>query len=133
MTATELLKKHKGNQTAAAKEAGVARSTFAARLKKEVTSDKAPKAVAKNIRTLQEFKQTFDKDTIVPAKIKAALKDVGSGWLYESEFVKEAGVSYSDLGIYRDMFTDHVVTLKRENKRAWAGTVAVANQMKALI
>jgi len=83
-------------------------------------------------RTLSEFRSTYDKGTIIPAKVKAALKTLGSGWEYEVQFAKLAGVSLSDLGNFRDQFSDHVVTL-RESRRAWAGTKATATAMKEML
>jgi hypothetical protein len=134
MTVTECLKKNNGNKTAAAEELGISRTALRRRLEKESGGKKsAPPVKASTARTLTEFKKTFDKDTIIPAKVKEALKELGSGWLYESEFVKAADVSYADLGNYRDLFSDHVVTLKREGKRAWAGTAALAKQMREMI
>jgi hypothetical protein len=83
-------------------------------------------------RSLAEFRQTYDKDTIVPGKVRAALKVLGAGWEYEAQFAKLAGLSLSDLGAYRDLFAAHVVALK-ETRRAWAGTVAVAKAMREMI
>lgn len=83
-------------------------------------------------RSLTEFKNTYDKNTIVPAKIKAALKLLGNGWDFEVNFAKLAGVSLADLGNFREMFVDHVVTLK-ESRRAWAGTIATAKAMREMV
>jgi lambda repressor-like predicted transcriptional regulator len=83
-------------------------------------------------RTLTEFKQAYDKDTIIPAKVKAALKMLGVGWEYEVAFARLAGVSLSDLGNYRDQFAGHVVTL-RESRRAWSGSTATAKAMREMI
>jgi hypothetical protein len=81
---------------------------------------------------LAEFKQTYDKNTIIPQKVRAALKELGTAWEYEAEFIKRADISYTDLAAFRDMFSDHVVIVKRENKKIWCGTVAFANQLKEL-
>ena len=83
-------------------------------------------------RSLSEFRATYDKDTIIPGKVRAALRLLGCGWDYEVQFAKLAGVSLADLGNYRDQFADHVVTL-RESRRAWAGTVATAKAMKGML
>lgn len=84
-------------------------------------------------RSLAEFKQAYDKNTIIPQKMRAALKELGAAWEYESEFIKRAGVSYTDLNAFRDMFADHVVVVKRESKKIWCGTPSFANQLKELI
>jgi hypothetical protein len=84
-------------------------------------------------RSLQNFKQTYDKNTIIPQKIRNALKELGPAWEYEAEFIKRAGVNYTDINIFRDMFSDYLVIIKRENKRIWCGTIPFANQLKELI
>jgi hypothetical protein len=84
-------------------------------------------------RSLAEFKQTYDKNTIIPQKIKKALKELGAAWEYEAEFIKRAGVNYTDINTFRDMFDGHVVVVKRESKKIWCGTAAFANQLKELI
>ena len=88
----------------------------------------------KKAKSLSDFKKLYDKDTIVPAKIKAALKELGKdGWNYESDFVKDAGVSLNDLGNYRDMFSDYIVSLKRDSKRVWAGSKEMATEMRGML
>ncbi len=83
-------------------------------------------------RSLTEFKQTYDKDTIVPAKIKAGIKELGaSGWAYENEFAHIAGLSLADLGNYRDRFADYVVSIRE--RRAWAGSTATAKSMREML
>lgn len=80
-------------------------------------------------RTLAEFRDQFDKSTIVPKRIKTALAELGrSHWLYELEFQKLAGVSLADLGNFRDQFSDYVVAMR--TKRAWAGSTELAAQMR---
>lgn len=83
-------------------------------------------------RTLEEFRRTYDKDYIVPARVKAALAELGNGWEYEVQFARLAGVSLADLSSYRDAFAGHVVTL-RDSRRAWAGKESVAEQMKGML
>ncbi len=83
-------------------------------------------------RSLDEFRHTYDKSTIIPARIKEGLSKLGSGWEYEVAFAKLAGVSLSDLGNFRDQFAAHVVTL-RESRRAWAGTKATAGKMREML
>lgn len=135
--ALEMVRKH-GSKRAAAKAAGMAYSTFCDRL-----MGKLPKAEGSGTlrietqkpcgRTLSDFRSEYDKSFIVPTKIKAALRTLGSGWDYEAAFAKLAGVSLSDLSSYRDQFADHVVSLNREGRRAWAGTPATAKAMKDML
>jgi hypothetical protein len=112
------------------KELQVQRSSVRAKLSRIRQADKAPAQTVG--RSLAEFKQTYDKNTIIPQKVRAALKELGTAWEYEAEFIKRADISYTDLAAFRDMFSDHVVIVKRENKKIWCGTVAFANQLKEL-
>ena len=83
-------------------------------------------------RSLAEFRAQYDKNFIVPAKIKAALAALGASWEYEVQFARSAGVSLADLGNYRDQFAGYVVAL-RESRRAWAGTTATAKAMREML
>jgi hypothetical protein len=92
-----------------------------------------PAIEAKKARTLADFRNTYDKATIVPAKVKVALKILGaSGWEYESQFHKLAGVSLMDLALFREEFAEHIVNLK-DNKRAWAGSAKTAKMMREML
>jgi transcriptional regulator with XRE-family HTH domain len=116
-----------------ARKLGVAKSTVWKALHRAGPGGKAVAPAAKKAgRSLAEFRQTYDKDTIIPGKVRAALREIGSGWEYEVQFAKLAGVSLADLSAYRDQFADYVVTL-RESRRAWAGTVATAKAMKEML
>jgi len=128
-----------GSTRAMARALHVGRHTISAWLKgastvgksKPVSLDHAPIG---NRKTLADFRQTYDKATIVPNKVRAALKLLGaSGWEYEVPFARSAGVSLSDLSNFREMFADYIVTLNRENKRAWAGSPATAKQMREML
>jgi hypothetical protein len=104
---------------------GVAKATYKPAKVAAVTAAKG--------KTLADFRQTYDKATIVPAKVKAALKVLGaSGWEYEVQFSRLAGVSTMDLSAFRDQFAGYIVNLK-DNRRAWAGSVKTASMMKEMI
>jgi len=128
MTANEALAKCNGNRKAAAALLGLPRTTFQRRLSKE----KAATAPAVG-RSLAEFRSTYDKDTIVPAKLSKALKELGASWVYEQELIKLAGVSTTDISNYRGNFEQHIVVLRGDKKRVWAGTAALAKQMRELV
>ena len=86
------------------------------------------KATAK---TLDDFRAAHDKNVIIPAKIKAALsemlKEGAENWSYEAEFIRRAGISQTDMGLFRDHFADHVVeTAGKTNKRVWFADKKVA-------
>lgn len=72
-------------------------------------------------RTLDEFRKTYDKNIIVPAKVRAALSSLGPRWCYEMELVKLAGVGLADLGAFRSQFDGYFHTLRSDSKRVWSG------------
>jgi len=84
-------------------------------------------------RDLAAFAEQYDKDTIIPKKIEAALKGLGACWEYESEFVKRAGVSFADFGFYRQGYTDNWVMVKSDGKRVWSGSKAMIVKMKEML
>ena len=84
-------------------------------------------------KSLSEFRQTYDKDFIVPKQVKEGLKKLGNGWEYEVDFARLIGVRLADLSNYREMFTDYIVPLHAASKRVWAGTVALAKQMREMV
>lgn len=89
---------------------------------------------AANVKTLADFRQAYDKDTIIPAKIRDGLGFLGpEGWEYEVEFAKMCGVSLYDMGRVRDRFADNIVTIGRNSKRAWAGSKALAAKMREMV
>lgn len=134
--AEALLKRH-GSIRAVEREAGINRKTLRKCLAGGVARVKAVNAnqiAAQSAKgkTLAEFRAQYDKSTIVPAKIKAALKAMGSGkWLYEVEFARAAGVSITDLATFREPFAHLVVSMK--DRRAWAGSALAAKQMREML
>lgn len=123
------VEKH-GSISLAAKANKVPRSTFRRWLRgvKRFTP-----AASKPGKSLTEFRQAYDKSLIVPQRIREGLKALGEGWEYESQFARLAGLSLPDLGNFRDQFSDHIVVLRRDGKRAWAGTAALAARMREMI
>jgi len=85
------------------------------------------------VKTLADFKSAHNMDTIVPQKIKEALSLLGKGgWEYELALSRMAAIHLSDLGNFRDQFSDYVVELKG-GRRAWAGSPALAKQMRSML
>ncbi len=131
-----------GSLTAAAKKLGMPRSSLWDLLHldkgsytpptKSATLAKADVRPAAG-RSLTEFRAAHDKDFIVPGRIREALKTLGDGWDYEVPFAKAAGVSLADLGVYREQFADHVVVVRRDGKRAWAGKASTAAKMREMV
>lgn len=124
--------KEYGSQVAAADAIGVSRSALRRALEKGSLKPPTANYTTKG-RSIDEFKQTYDKDTIVPSKIDAALELLGDGWEYEVNFAKLAGVSLADIGTYREMYADYYVQVRRDGKRAWAGTKATARHMREML
>lgn len=127
MDATELVKKH-GSIRKAAKAMQIAEST----LRKRIHKATAAPVVSKR-KTLSDFRAVYDKDFVVPKKIKAALKALTpSGWEYEVPFARSAGVNLADLSNYRDMFSPYIVNL-RDSRRVWVGSTNAAKQMREMV
>lgn len=127
--------KNYGSQRAAERALGLASGAICRAIKRGVGKDFRPaKTPAAGKKTLADFRSAYDKNTIVPARVKEALKALGpGGWEYEVAFAKSAGVSLYDLGRVRDAFAENVVTIGRESKRAWAGSPALAKQMREML
>jgi hypothetical protein len=128
------LKAH-GSKAVAARSLGMSRTTFVRRLSGATAAPPRKAApVAAAGRSLAEFRSTFDKDTIFPQKIDAALAQLGKdGWAYEVEFAKLAGVGLAQLANYREPYAEHIVPLNRDSKRAWAGSKAMAAKMREML
>lgn len=93
-------------------------------------------------RNLSTFRASHDRNVIVPNKIKAALADMAAkegpeSYAYEGAdpeggvpFIKRAGISQSDVGLFREQFADHVVDLPNDSrsrgKRVWFATAKAA-------
>ncbi len=132
----------KDNKTkeGAARALGISRRQMMRILSKPSSQPSTPKqievvdkTVDKDCKDLSDFAKLYDKDTIIPAKIKAALAKVKTKWIYEVAFAKLAGVSLNDLGNYRTQFADYVVSIRKDNKRAWTGDKATAETMRSMI
>ncbi len=100
---------------------------------KASSSKSAPRVKA---RSLEAFREQFDRSTIVPGKIRAALEALGEEWLFEVEFAQAAGVSLTELGHYRDEFAAHQLVARapgRGERRVWVGSIKAANAMRAML
>jgi len=84
------------------------------------------------IRSVREFRGLYDLETIVPQRVDAALKMLGSGWLYEIEFCKLANVSSTQLANFRDRYAAHILA-PRDGRRVWVGRKAVAEEMRGML
>jgi guanyl-specific ribonuclease Sa len=92
---------------------------------------KAPKSVA-------DFRAAHDANVIVPAKIRKALADIAAegpeNWEYESDLIKRADVSQTQMGQFREHFAPHIVeapsTNKRAARRVWFGNAKIAAKVR---
>ena len=130
--------KQYGSRKAAAQALGLSKSAFRKRMMRggAILTEQATTPKQKQtgpVKTLADFQSTYDKDTIIPEKIRDAIAALDGGWVYESEFVRMAGVSFTDLSVYKDIFAEHIVFIKRDSKRAWAATPELAEQMRRML
>ena len=128
MDKAELIKQY-GSIASAARKFGVPRQTLMHRIKKGFPLEPKPSAG----KSLSDFRAAHDKGFIIPRRIKDALEQLGDGWEYEVPFAKLAGVSLTDLSVFREQFAQYIVVVKRDGKRAWAGTPAVAEKMRGMV
>lgn len=90
---------------------------------------------------LDEFRKQFDKNVIVPDKIRAALEKLakrrkdGTAWETELQFLKTAGLSTTDLATFRDAFAEYHVNVgtERAPKRVWFGSRLAADKARATV
>lgn len=83
--------------------------------------------------SLASFRAAYDKNVILPEKIRAGLasleKEHGpEGWEHEAQFIKRVGTSTTDFALFRDQFDKHVVNVASERapKRVWFATEKAA-------
>lgn len=93
-------------------------------------NDKKPK-----YKTLADFRAAHDRNVIVPAKIRKALADMAAehaeNWAYELDFMRRAGISQTDIGLFRPQFEQHVVeTSGRNPKKVWFGSAKAAEKAR---
>ena len=94
-------------------------------------------AKANAARSIDDFRALHDKNVIVPRKIQAALdemlKEGPENWSYEAEFIRRAGISQTDMGLFRDNFAAHIVeTRDKSAKRVWFASAKVAAKLRGV-
>jgi hypothetical protein len=125
------LDKH-GNKSAAARALGIHRDTMAKLIGGKYIPAPVP-ARAATRRTIQSFREQFDKDTIVPRKIQdflSSMSDDGDLWIPESELRERAHISATTLNLYREQFAGQIVAVDRKN--IWCVNKGVANQIRKM-
>lgn len=93
-----------------------------------------PGAKATVGRSPDEFDQLYDKNIIIPRKIRDALERLGPSWLREQQFIQNAGVNTTELAAYREQFEDYFVTVGgRNGHRIWFGDKRLASEKRAKV
>jgi hypothetical protein len=90
------------------------------------------------VKTVSDFRYAHDLNVIVPNKIRAALaamlKEGPEQWDYETDFVTRAGISNSQLGMYREQFLSHIVETSshkgRTARRVWFADPKIAKRVR---
>jgi len=99
--------------------------------------------MAKNISNagLIEFRKQYDKNVIIPERIKAGLAKLakvradGTGWKTDQVFIKDfAGVSNTDFGMFREQFLSYAVNVgtERQPRWVWFGTEKAAAEARKI-
>jgi len=92
------------------------------------------------VKTIADFRSAHDTNVIVPNKIRAALaamlKEGAEQWEYELEFIKRAGISNTQMGMFREQFIDHIIEAGsgvggRAAKRVWFADAKVAKKLRS--
>ena len=127
--------KQHGSQRKAAKALGFSQTTFHDHLSGRRGGEAKPSMVKTGAvgKSIADFRAQHDKSFIIPKRIKEGLAMLGSGWEYELAFAKLAGVSLGDLGNYREQFAEFYIVIGRDSKRAWTGSKATAEAMRAMV
>jgi len=132
-----------GSVSKAAAKLGIGQSTFGQRIRLAKERGLTPQAAgaekpaAKRVGlSLGDFRERYDKSYYIPERIRDGLKRMGedgTDCMYEAQFASFASVSPQDLGNHRDGFSEYVVVLNRDGRRAWAKTPKVAAEMRKMI
>lgn len=86
-------------------------------------------------KTLADFRAAHDKSVVIPNKINVALaamlKEGAENFEYEADILRRAGVSTTDLAMFRDRFAEHIVEVGGKNpKRVWFADPKVAKKAR---
>lgn len=90
-------------------------------------------------RTLATFRAAHDRNVIVPNKIRAAIEQIRKvgpeHYEYEADLIRMAGISQSDMGLFRDQFEAHIVETRstpgsKNPKRVYFGDPKVAAKVR---
>ena len=86
-------------------------------------------------RDINAFRESHDKNYIVPKKIEEALKALGPDkWEYQPDFIKLCEVSVTDMAMFREQFADFTVTVGGKTKKTvWCGSKGLAIKLRQMV
>jgi hypothetical protein len=99
------------------------------------------KVVSAPAQGIDDFRATYDKNVIVPNKIKAGLEKLlalradGTAWATDVNFLKTAGLSTTDLARFREQFVEFQVNVgtDRQPKWVWFGSKKAAAKAREAV
>jgi hypothetical protein len=92
------------------------------------------KPVKPRSKSIDDFRATYDKDFIIPKRIKEALEKIGEGWEFEADLIRLASVCQTDMGTYRDNFAEYFIQTGGKNpKRCWSGSKETIRKMREML
>jgi hypothetical protein len=92
------------------------------------------KSPVKAGKTTDDFRALYDKNYIVPTRIKEAIEQRGADiWETEKEFLARSKISTTDLALFREDFKEFIVeTGGSRSQRIWCGSKAFATKLRAM-
>lgn len=89
-------------------------------------------------RTIADFKASHDRETVVTAKVKAALEVLAKvgpeHYEYEGDFIKLAKIGQADVTLVREKFKDYIVEAAavhgKTARRVWCGSLKTAKTLR---
>lgn len=88
--------------------------------------------MAAKVKTLDDFKNTHDKNTIIPNRIKAGIAALGpNGWEYYGDFLKANKISVTDGSKFVESFKSFVV--ETDKKRIICGSKKLAAKLVEMV
>lgn len=86
-------------------------------------------------RDINAFRESHDKNCIVPKKIEEALKTLGPDrWEYQGDFLKICQVSVTDLAMFREQYAEFVIEIRAKTRKiVWCGSKPLAIKLRAML
>jgi hypothetical protein len=98
----------------------------------------SPKKLSKSVgKSKDDFRALYDKNFIVPTKIKQYLAALGPRtWETEKEMCSKAGISTTDISAFRSQFEEYIVLAREPGKHPqtlWCGSKSFATELKGMV